>query len=115
MVFLFFPLAVGTEERVGDWNFFVCFIYSRRDPTPSTIHPLHNHNHSAVLGSGGVDVKIFSISAKLALDAKLAAKPHHPSVGPAADAWQRSRFGPLQAYLDSILTDEEKVDVCGWV
>lgn len=56
-----------------------------------------------------MDVKIFSISAKLALDAKLAAKPHHPSVGPAADAWQRSRFGPLQEYLDSILTDEEKV------
>lgn len=60
---------------------------------------------------GSVDVKIFSISAKLALEAKLAAKPHHPSVGPAADAWGRSRFGPLQEYLDSILTDEEKVRV----
>lgn len=61
---------------------------------------------------GHVAVTIFSVSAKLALEAKLAAKPHHPAVGPAAEAWERSRFGALQSYLDSILTDEEKVG--GW-
>ena len=74
-------------------------------------HP-HPPPNSSVLGPA-VDVPVFPISAKLALEAKLAAKPHHPSVGPAADAWQRSRFGPLQEYLDKILTDEEKVGA--WV
>jgi hypothetical protein len=35
----------------------------------------------------GVDVNLFSISAKLALEAKLAARPDAPSVGPAAQQW----------------------------
>ncbi|EWM30095.1 dynamin family protein [Nannochloropsis gaditana] len=62
----------------------------------------------AVLGTEA-DLKVFPISAKLALEAKVVAKPHSPTVGPGALAWQASNFAALQQYLDTLLTDEAKL------
>jgi hypothetical protein len=138
-------------------------------PHPLSLLPPHPTPPQHTRDVLGVDLRVFPISAKLALEAKLAAKPHPPDLGPGADAWKtvgvclcvcvcvrvrqcvlwrasklclgslpgrgghttmhradqaghplcvrcmhgtprhQSRFGELQDYLASILTDEAKV------
>lgn len=66
-------------------------------------------SHAQEVLGADADLKVFPISAKLALEAKAVAKPHPPTLGPGATSWEASNFAALQTYLDSLLTNEAKL------
>jgi small GTP-binding protein len=58
----------------------------------------------------GVEPRVFAVSARDALSAKIAAKPDtDPRTGPGARQWENSGFGALEEYMRGVLSREERV------
>jgi len=100
-------------DRISQWHKKVVVVVNKVDLLQSNedqeaiVQYVQTHA-STILGDLS-SPQVYGLSARTALEAKIAANPNHASLGPAAAFWEKSKFGALEDYMQEVLAQEQKV------
>mmetsp|Transcript_37303 Transcript_37303/g.64722 ORF Transcript_37303/g.64722 Transcript_37303/m.64722 type:complete len:581 (-) Transcript_37303:443-2185(-) len=100
-------------EKISSWHKKVVIVVNKIDLLNSekdknSIISYVKSNAAGLFG-GLSAPEVFGLSAKIALESKIAAGKKHASLGPAASFWLSSGFPELEEYMQELLTNEQKV------
>ncbi|KAG5176423.1 P-loop containing nucleoside triphosphate hydrolase protein [Tribonema minus] len=98
-------------ERISAWRKKVVLIVNKLDILPeaqerNAVVEFVRRNGAHILGG---EAEVFAVSARLALSAKIAARPAPPSAGAGARQWADSNFAAFEEYMVRVLSREERV------